>query len=123
MKHFQDLSNNINLNKDCLGYNLNSSLDVNLSNDDNDESIEEIISNISLNTSQEYYSIIEISSVENDFTPIKKSTVVTTNKSQEKPKLKKCNIRRPYKSRQKRNFTNNNQGKIIKQTKRGRKVS
>ncbi|XP_065356360.1 uncharacterized protein LOC135950757 [Calliphora vicina] len=121
---------NTNLNINCLSCNLNSSLDVNISNVDTDfdealstQSIEDVVSNISINSSRDsltYYSIIEISSVDNGNLPIKETTITSTPKTQKKPKSSKLSSkRRPYKKRQTRQIQITNRGSI--QKKRGRK--
>ncbi|XP_037809524.1 interaptin-like [Lucilia sericata] len=121
-----DFTTNNNLNINCLSCNLNSSLDVNLSNVETDfeearssQSIEEVKSTLSQNSSLDslkYFTIIDLTSGEKSDLPIEdSSTITSTPKKQEKPKAIRGRPRKPG------SLENYKFGKILKPKNRGGK--
>ncbi|XP_046803471.1 uncharacterized protein LOC124419119 [Lucilia cuprina] len=104
-----NFTTNNTLSVNCLSCNLNSSLDVNLSNVDTDfeearsvQSVEEVKSTISSLDSLKYFTIIDLTSGEKNDLPIEdSSTLTSTPKKQEK---RKANRGRPLKSGSLENF-------------------
>ncbi|KAI8119303.1 hypothetical protein FF38_06863 [Lucilia cuprina] len=102
-----NFTTNNTLNVNCLSCNLNSSLDVNLSNVDTDfeearsvQSVDEVKSTISSLDSLKYFTIIDLTSGEKSDLPIEDSSTITSTPKEKR----KANRGRPRKPGSLENF-------------------